>query len=123
MKTKPKIVFIDIPRSQRDYVQYGMLEKIKDGLFCSGKYESTTVIMNPPHMIFMANFPPEMDPEKADVSPNRWVITRIPNGCPAGGCGAAGAVGSASAASTSCSVICDTDGWEQAQGPLDKYFE
>lgn len=72
-KRFPKIVIIDIPRTTENYVSYGAIEKIKDGLFYSGKYEGGMVIMNPPHIICMANF----EPDKLTMSEDRWNIVEI----------------------------------------------
>jgi len=49
------------------------LESIKNGLFFSGKYESTQVVMNSPHLIIFANEPPD----KSKMSADRWHIVRI----------------------------------------------
>lgn len=69
----PSIIIIDIPRSTIDYVSWGAIEKIKDGLFYSGKYEGGMVIMNCPHVICMAN----SEPDKSNLSVDRWIIKRI----------------------------------------------
>lgn len=55
-KDMPSIIFYDCPRT--GVVNYHMLEMIKNGLFMSGKYESSTVTMNPPFIVVLANFPP-----------------------------------------------------------------
>jgi len=54
-------------------VSYKSMEKIKDGLFFSGKYESSMQIFNAPHIVIFANFPP--DTEK--LSPDRWIIKEL----------------------------------------------
>lgn len=69
----PEIIIVDIPRSTIDYVSWGAIEKIKDGLFYSGKYEGGMVIMNPPHLICMANSEPDM----TKLSLDRWRIREI----------------------------------------------
>lgn len=68
----PKIVIIDIPRSNIDYVSYTAIEKIKDGLLFSGKYESKSVRFNRPHIICFAN---EV-PNTTTMSVDRWKIVR-----------------------------------------------
>lgn len=55
-KKPPKIVLVDIPRDYSERIDYGALEKIKDGLFRSTKYEGTTVVMDPPHIIIFSNY-------------------------------------------------------------------
>lgn len=69
----PDIIVIDIPRCMQDYVCWGAIEKIKDGLFYSGKYEGGMVIMNCPHVICFANSPPD----ESKLSKDRWVIKCI----------------------------------------------
>lgn len=75
-KHKPqdiKIVVIDIPRSQLDYVSIGAIEKVKDGLFQSGKYEGCTMLYDCPHVFIFAN----AAPKKEDFSEDRWHIVEI----------------------------------------------
>lgn len=69
----PEIIIIDIPRSVIDYVSWGAIEKIKDGLFYSGKYEGGMVVMNCPHIICMAN----TGPDRSKLSEDRWSIVEI----------------------------------------------
>lgn len=66
----PHVVLFDIPRSNIDYINYEAIEKVKDGLFFVGKYESQQVIMNPPHIFIFANEYPTIDKLSAD----RWKI-------------------------------------------------
>lgn len=68
----PDIIIIDIPRSNMDYISYTAIEKVKDGLFFSGKYESGPVRFNRPHIICFANEEPRFDAVSAD----RWKIHR-----------------------------------------------
>lgn len=63
----------DLERTMEDYVSYGALEKIKNGLFMCAKYESKPIIRNPPHIIVFANFKPD---ENA-LSKDRWNIVEI----------------------------------------------
>lgn len=70
----PKIIFIDIPKADLNYISWGAIEKIKDGLFYSGKFESGMVLMNKPHVICFANRPP---PNEDKMSVDRWVVTDI----------------------------------------------
>lgn len=69
----PKIVILDIPRTAIDYVSYTAIEKIKDGLFFSGKYESSMVVMNSPHVICFANEKPNVNA----LSKDRWNIKEV----------------------------------------------
>jgi hypothetical protein len=66
----PPIVVYDVPRSTSEYVSYQSIEKIKDGKFFSGKYESGMVRYNKPHVIVFANCRPDLEKLSAD----RWVV-------------------------------------------------
>lgn len=69
----PELIVCDIPRSRMDYISYGGLEKIKDGLFYSGKYEGKMCVMNSPHMICFGN----SKPKEFEMSLDRWHIVEI----------------------------------------------
>lgn len=71
-----KIFFFDIPRSQMEYLQYNVLEQIKDGIVFSPKYMSETKYMeNTPHVIVLCNEMPKMD----QLSRDRYKIVRLAN--------------------------------------------
>lgn len=67
------IVLIDLSRTVEERVPYEAIEDLKNGLYMSGKYESSFIVRNPPHMFIFANFPPD---EKA-LSKDRWQIREI----------------------------------------------
>lgn len=67
---------LDIPRCTADYVSYQAMEKVLDGLFFSGKYESEAVLFNPPHLIVFGNQKPDI----FKMSKDRWNIKRIKGG-------------------------------------------
>ncbi len=69
----PKIVICDIPRASLDYVNYSLLEKLKDGLFYSGKYEGGVCLLEPLHIICMAN----EEPMTGMVSEDRWNVVKV----------------------------------------------
>lgn len=69
----PEIILVDIPRSSIDYISWSAIEKIKDGLFYSGKYEGGMVVMNPPHVICFAN----TAPDESRLSADRWQIANV----------------------------------------------
>lgn len=69
----PDIVIFDIPRCNINYLSYEALEKVKDGLFFSGKYESGMIIMNCPHVIVFAN----EEPAYELLSTDRWKVTKL----------------------------------------------
>lgn len=64
------IVIMGIPRTYESYVSYDAIESIKDGIFYSSKYESGMVIFNPPHVIILANFKPDIN----TLSKDRWIV-------------------------------------------------
>lgn len=72
-KKCPRVALIDVPRSHKDYVCYSTMEKIKDGLLYSGKYEGGKIRLIPHHLIVFANFPPD----KTKMSEDRWNIVEI----------------------------------------------
>lgn len=72
-KEIPTICIVDFVRSSESFVSYQGLEELKNGIFFSGKYKSGMKIFNPPHMIVLANFPPDSSKMSAD----RWAISKI----------------------------------------------
>ncbi len=69
----PHIVIFDIPRAQGDKCSYVAIEEIKNGLIFNAKYESGMCVFNIPHIILMANCPPNYD----KLSMDRWVVTDL----------------------------------------------
>lgn len=69
----PSIIIYDIPRTQLDYVNYDALEKLKNGMAMSGKYEGGIILMPNPHVVVFANRPPD----ESKLSSDRWVIHEI----------------------------------------------
>jgi len=67
---EPEICLLDIPRCGRAYMNYGVIEQIKNGLIYSGKYEGGDIIFDAPHIIIFANFEPDYDQFTAD----RWKV-------------------------------------------------
>ncbi|QKI28968.1 Rep [Pittosporum tobira CRESS virus] len=67
------ICIFDFTRSGKDFVNYDVLEQVKDGLIVSPKYESRTIVCPVQHCIVFANWAP--DEEK--LSADRWDIIRI----------------------------------------------
>lgn len=68
-----KVAFFHYTRSNEEFVSYEALEAIKDGIFYSGKYESSMCIYNTPHVVVFANFEPNM----YKLSKDRWIIVEI----------------------------------------------
>lgn len=71
-KPLPEICIMNIPRSV-DHISYMGMEEIKDGAFFSGKYESGSILMNPPHFLVFAN----REPEYEKLSDDRWKVYDI----------------------------------------------
>lgn len=72
-KNTLKYIFIDVPRTNIDYVSYEAIESIKNGIFFSGKYESGMVMFESPHVVIFANEEPKYD----KVSADRWRVLEI----------------------------------------------
>lgn len=70
---EPEIVMLDIPRCGQAYMNYGVIEQIKNGLIYSGKYEGGDVIFDAPHIIIFANF----EPDYAQFTSDRWNVINL----------------------------------------------
>lgn len=73
MGTTPKIIFLNVPRCDQEFVSYGAIEKVKDMFFMSGKYEGGMVSGPRPHVMIFAND----GPCRSKMSDDRWKIGRI----------------------------------------------
>lgn len=70
----PRTIIVPIPRSfSIEYLSYEGIEQAKDMIFYSGKYEGGVVCGNPPHLIVLANEPPD----ESRMSADRWHIVQI----------------------------------------------
>lgn len=69
----PKVVLINIPRCNYDYVSWCGIEEIKDMFFYSGKYEGGMVCGRSPHVIIFANEEPPLE----KMSNDRWKVIEI----------------------------------------------
>lgn len=65
-----RLVILDIPRYNQEYINYGMLEQIKNGMIYSGKYEGGTCLFESPHIIVFSNHAPKLEM----MSMDRWKI-------------------------------------------------
>lgn len=70
---KPEIIILDIPRYNLEYINYGLIEQVKNGCVYSGKYEGGMCIFKSPHIFIFANEEPDID----KMSLDRWNIVRI----------------------------------------------
>lgn len=68
-----RIVVFDFSRSLEERVNYDLIEKMKNGMLFSGKYESKQKIFPVPHVLIFANF----EPDKTKLSADRWRIVEI----------------------------------------------
>lgn len=69
------IYLFDFARSQTEFCPYLALEQLKDGLISDSKLKKETrnIIMNPPHVICFANWPPKTKM----LSGDRWKIINL----------------------------------------------
>ncbi len=70
---EPKIILLDIPRHNMEYLNYGCLEQLKNGMLYSGKYEGGKCMFGNPHVIVFAN----TEPAKHKMSEDRWKIVEL----------------------------------------------
>lgn len=76
MESFPKIIVIDIPRSNdKQRISYQLIETLKSGRICSTKYKGRITRFNVPHILVFAN----EEPETSALSQDRWEIYWINN--------------------------------------------
>lgn len=68
-----KIAIFDIARSNEGMISYKAIERIKDGIMTSPKYESCTVVFNNVHVWIFSNDLPDI----SKLSEDRWKIWTI----------------------------------------------
>lgn len=66
----PKIIILDVPRHNADYINYGVLEQLKNGLIYSGKYEGGVCAFESPHVVIFSND----EPDYSKFTGDRWKI-------------------------------------------------
>ncbi len=69
-ENEPEIIILDIPRHSKEYLNYGVIEQLKNGLVYSGKYEGGMCIFDNVHIFIMANFHPDL----SKFTEDRWNI-------------------------------------------------
>lgn len=72
---RPQVIIIDVPRSTTEFINYGCIEAVKNGLLYSGKYEGGVCIFYPPHVVVFANEGPQLH----KMSSDRWAVTDLSN--------------------------------------------
>lgn len=72
---KINIYLLNFVRSQEGFTPYTALEQLKDGLISDSKLKKTSrsIVMNSPHVIVFANWPPDIN----KLSKDRWVIKNL----------------------------------------------
>lgn len=66
-----RIIIFDFTRDKADMVAYNVIEMLKNGMFFSGKYNSTTKArIGDAHVIVFSNF----EPDRSKLSADRWKI-------------------------------------------------
>jgi len=74
LTAKSRVVFFDAPRSkQKEFIQYDLLEEIKNGLVFNSKYQSRIVEFQRLHVVVMLN----EEPDKEKLSYDRYNINEI----------------------------------------------
>jgi len=64
---------INLSRSAAEVMNYDAIESLKDGLMFSGKYESSSIVMNCPFVCILANW----EPDYKQLSKDRWRVMNI----------------------------------------------
>ncbi len=70
---EPRIILLDIPRHNLDYINYGCIESIKNGCIYSGKYEGGKCLFRIPTVIIFAN----EEPNYSKWSKDRYDVRQI----------------------------------------------
>lgn len=68
-------IIFDYVRDAKEYVNYGVIEQVKNGILFSSKYESGMKRFSVPRVIVMANFQPDKD----KFSKDRYNVLDISN--------------------------------------------
>jgi len=73
IKGEPKIVIFDYTKTFERKVSYSVLESIKNGVISSDKYQSQMKFFPKPHVLVLANFPPN----KTAMGQNRFDVIHL----------------------------------------------
>lgn len=123
----PKLIVINLTRTLENFVNYGVIEEIKDGLFVSSKYKTEAIIMNSPTILIFANFSPDM----RKMTKDRWVIHDLDEQYESGGeeererrvAVAEARIGSSAAAPAGAGAGAGADGEEDERGMSPDYID
>lgn len=72
-EVEPKIILLDVPRTNLEYLNYGVIEQLKNGFIYSGKYEGGQCIFSIPHIVIFMN----ENPIEKKFSVDRYNIIKI----------------------------------------------
>jgi len=67
------MLIIDVPRNNGNKISYSAVECILNGMITNTKYETGIKVFNPPHVVVLANYEPDLDKLSAD----RWKVKEI----------------------------------------------
>lgn len=68
-----KMLLIDIPRNNGNNISYSAVECILNGMITNTKFETGVKVFNPPHIVCLSNFEPDI----SKLSQDRWKIKEI----------------------------------------------
>lgn len=71
--TQPRVVIVDLSRTQEDHMNYQVLEDLKNGVIFQSKYKSRMLVFETPHVVVFANFLPNL----AALSADRWDVRTV----------------------------------------------
>lgn len=70
--SKHKMLLIDVPRESKNNISYSAIECILNGMITNTKYETGTLVFNPPHVVVFCNYM-----HKETMSVRRWDVTTL----------------------------------------------
>lgn len=72
-----KLVMFDLCRSNEERINWDAIERIKNGMIMSTKYEVESTIIDSPAVVCFANFEPDLK----KLSVDRWIVYEIKDQC------------------------------------------
>lgn len=73
---RSRVFLVNVPRGNADYLNYGLLESLKDRMILSPKYESTMkILLNVPHVVVFMN----EEPDASKMTADRYDIVHLSN--------------------------------------------
>lgn len=73
LRTDIRVLFVNCTRSHNEFMNYGFLESVKDGIVFSGKYESRMKTLGPCHVVVLMN----EDPDRTKLSEDRYDVLEV----------------------------------------------